>query len=364
MVQPTKFVANFEVEEELGRGGMGVVFRARQPSLDRQVVLKKVRRDIADMPELAARFEREARAAAAVHHQNVVTVYDSFRWRGDQYIAQEYVDGLDLRTASGRTGPLPWRITALIGLGIARGLEDLHALGTVHRDLKPENILLSRRGEVKISDFGLALEARGESLTQPGVMIGSPSYMPPEQMLGERVDGRCDLFSFGAILFELLTGVKAYPEAKEEDADSLLVRMQKARRPRLRNLAKRTPLWLARLIRSCLHAKPRRRPSSAEVVRRLLERKLTAISPADCQMALASWFWERQVFETREGETVVKVARPSISRKSGLHRFAAAAATLALLLSLGVLAHQFTTNGLRQQLRSAMFTALASGLYH
>jgi serine/threonine protein kinase len=133
-------LGNFVVEEEIGRGGMGVVLRARQPMLGRLAVLKKVRRELAELPELAERFQREARAAAAVHHPNVVAVYDHFTWRGDHYIAQEYVDGVDLAAATSRIGRLPWRIASLVALEMARGLEEIHAHGTVHRDLKPPNI--------------------------------------------------------------------------------------------------------------------------------------------------------------------------------------------------------------------------------
>ena len=120
-------LGSFVVERELGRGGMGVVLLARQSSLDRPAVLKKLRRELADSPELIERFEREARAVAGVHHENVVAVYDCFRNRQDQYIAQEYVPGLDLHAAIQRAGPFPPRVVALIGLGMVRGLEEIHS---------------------------------------------------------------------------------------------------------------------------------------------------------------------------------------------------------------------------------------------
>ena len=170
-----KNLGSYTVEGEIGSGGMGEVLLARQTSLDRPAVLKKIRRDLCELPELAERLQREARTAAAIHHPNVVAVYDCFSVRGSQYIAQEFVDGCDLRTVLDRCGALPWRIAGLIALEVARGLEEIHNFGTVHRDLKPQNILIGRRGEVKIADFGLALEATGSALTLPGVVIGSPS---------------------------------------------------------------------------------------------------------------------------------------------------------------------------------------------
>lgn len=305
-----KTLGNFIVEREIGRGGMGVVLLARQQSLERLAVLKQVRRDLDEMPELQERFEREARAAASVHHQNVVAVYDLFRWRNSQYIAQEYVDGVDLSTALAQTGRLPWRIAALIALALARGLEEIHAHGTVHRDLKPANILLGRRGQVKIADFGLALDATGSSLTLPGAMIGSPPYMPPEQMLGNRVDARCDLFSLGVVLYEMLTGGLPYPEPRGEETDSLLGRMQRERYVRIGKRAPDAPRFLARLVRRCLRAKARQRLSSTTALRRTFEQRLASTSPADLQAELAKWLWEKQVFEKRSNETILLVPTP------------------------------------------------------
>jgi serine/threonine-protein kinase len=127
------------------------------------------------------RFAREARAAAAVHHQNVVAVYDWISWRGEHYIAQEFVDGVDLRAALAKVGRIPWRVAALVALDIARGLEAIHARGTVHRDLKPANVLLGRSGDVKIADFGIA-STRPATGSPPRRTIGSPPYIPPEQL--------------------------------------------------------------------------------------------------------------------------------------------------------------------------------------
>jgi serine/threonine protein kinase len=300
-----KTYGSFVVEKELGRGGMGVVLLARQKSLDRPAVLKKLRRELAESPELAERFQREARAAAAVHHQNVVAVYDCFQYRGEHVIAQEFVDGVDLKSALARTGPLPWRVAARIGLEVARGLEEIHVRGTVHRDLKPANILLGRRGEVKIADFGIALEASGDALTRPGVVVGTPPYLPPEQMRGERLDARGDLFSLGVVLYEMLAGALPYPAGGEEGSDELLKRMQKERYESLRRRAPDVPRFLVRLVRSCLRPRPRQRIASAGALRRLLEGRLGAVSPADSRAELASWLWEQGVFEQRADETVV-----------------------------------------------------------
>ena len=228
-------IGNFAIERELGKGGMGVVLLGRHASLERLAVLKRLRPELAASDELVERFAREARAAAAVHHQNVVAVYDWISWRGEHYIAQEYVDGVDLRAALHELGSVPWRVAALVGLELARGLEAIHARGTVHRDLKPANVLLGRNGDVKIADFGIALDATSDGLTRPGTTIGTPPYVAPEQILGERVDARGDLFALGVVLYELLAGAPPFREPVEGEKDTLLQRIQRARYTRVRN---------------------------------------------------------------------------------------------------------------------------------
>jgi len=282
---------------------MGVVYLARQPDLDRLVVLKKARRDILEDPSMLERFQREARAAAAVHHQNVVAVYDCFSARGDDYIAQEFVDGVDLRVALGKARGFAPRVAALIGLEVIRGLEEIHAQGIVHRDLKPGNIILGSGGEVKIADFGIALEGTADGLTRPGTMMGSVPYMSPEQMLGERVDYRSDLFLFGVLLYEMATGYPPFQASAEDSPDTLLERIQKGRFEFPRGKSERIPWYLVRLIRWCLHAKPSRRVQTATLARRYLERRVGRVSPADCRSDISAFLWERGILVESEGRT-------------------------------------------------------------
>lgn len=327
-------IGSFAIERELASGGMGVVLLGRHATLERHAVLKRLRPELAASDELVERFAREARAAARVHHENVVAVYDWIAWRGEHYIAQEYVDGVDLRAALAHVGHFPWRVAAQIALEIARGLEAIHAHGTIHRDLKPANVLLGRNGSVKIADFGIALDATGDGLTQPGHTMGSPPYIPPEQLLGERCDARGDLFALGVVLYELLAGSPPFELPGEGEADTLLTRIQRGRFEPLRRAAPGAPSWLVRLVRSLLRAKPRARPGSAQLVRRALEQRLGTY-PADARIELASWLWQAGVFRLRDGETVV-VSLPG----SNGHRLApgvgwAIAATLALALLIG-----------------------------
>ena len=247
-------IGSFTIERELGSGGMGVVLLGRHQSLERPAVLKRLRPDLAASEELVERFAREARAAGSIHHQNVVAVYDWISWRGEHYIAQEYVDGVDLRAALALAQRFPWRIAALVGLELARGLEAIHARGMVHRDLKPANVLLGRNGDVKIADFGIAIDATSDGLTRPGTTVGSPPYIAPEQLLGERVDARGDLFCLGVVLDALLTGAPPFRVPEEGETDSLLTRIQRERFEPIRRASPTTPRWLARLVRSLVRA--------------------------------------------------------------------------------------------------------------
>lgn len=329
-----KSLGNYAVASELGSGGMGVVLLARQESLDRPAVLKRIREDLSGEPDLEERQLREARAAASIHHQNVVAVYDHFTWRGHRYIAQEYVDGIDLAGVLERCGSLPSRVAAMVLLEVARGLEEIHALGIVHRDLKPQNILIGRRGEVKIADFGLALDSRGSSLTLPGTAVGSLPYMAPEQMLGDRVDLRADIFSLGVVLYQAVTSCLPYPEPQGDEEEGLLARMQRERYRPLRRREPKAPRYLAKIVRGCLRARAQKRTQCVAKIRVRLERALGKPSPADLRRELASWLWEHQAFEARENETVVMVASPvSEERPALLQRLAVAALATAAFVA-------------------------------
>jgi alkylation response protein AidB-like acyl-CoA dehydrogenase len=318
---------------------MGVIYLARQPALDRRVVLKTLRRELAEKDSIDERFTREAQAAASVHHQNVVAVYDCFSWRGIRYIAQEYVNGCDLSTALEKVGRFAPRIAMLIALEVSRGLEEIHARGIVHRDLKPSNILLGRGGEAKVADFGIVLDPKGPALTQTGHAIGTPPYMSPEQYLGERVDERSDLFALGTVLYEILTGEPPFTEADPAHGAGLLRRMEAERYAPPRKAGAETPRYLDRLIRACLRPKPRKRLQSARALRRSLERHLGAPAPADCRREVAAWLWERGVFDPSEDETML-VPRPD--EKAGAkprarrRRWAVAAALLLATAAGGV----------------------------
>jgi tetratricopeptide (TPR) repeat protein/predicted Ser/Thr protein kinase len=207
-------IGKYEVEKVLGRGGMGTVYQARDPVIHRTVALKTMTPGVADTPELKARFLREAQAAGGLRHHNIVTVYDLGEDRGQPFIAMELVEGQDLEKIIQAKEPLSieWKIDVL--RQVCEGLAYAHRAGIVHRDVKPANIRVTPEGEVKIMDFGVAHLA-SSTMTKSGAMLGTVHYMAPEQVEGEKADLRADVFSVGAIAYELLSHRRPF------DADSL-----------------------------------------------------------------------------------------------------------------------------------------------
>src|SRR5712692_5873713 len=212
----------YEILAPLGAGGMGEVYRAKDPRLGRDVAIKVLPASFSNGADRLKRFELEARAAGALNHPNLTAVYDIGSHDGVPYVVSELLEGetLDARLAS---GPLPRRKVIEYALQLARGLAAAHEKGIVHRDLKPENVFVTRDGRVKILDFGLAKFLHPErevgppsrlpltsAGTEPGVVLGTLGYMSPEQLRGGPADGRSDIFSFGAILFEMLSGKRAF----------------------------------------------------------------------------------------------------------------------------------------------------------
>ena len=208
-------VGNCQVLEELASGGMAVVYRGVQDNLGRPVAIKALKTAVAAEEQLVTRFEREARSLATLQHENIISVYDFLRERGALFMVMEYVDGIDLYDLLDRGGRVPYDVAAIIAMQIGRALDYIHYRAIIHRDVKPANIMISRRGGVKLMDFGIARDQNFDDLTEAGTGIGTPAYMSPEQILGDKLDARSDLFSLGIVLYQMLTGKKPFVEDEQ-----------------------------------------------------------------------------------------------------------------------------------------------------
>ena len=206
-----KNIGQYQIQEQIGQGGMATVYRAYQPSINRQVAIKILPSQYAQDPNFVKRFEQEARAIAALEHPHILPVYDFGTQEGLTYMVMRYIKSGTLSNLMGQ--PLSnERIVRLVG-DMARALDYAHKQGVVHRDIKPTNILIDRNGEALLTDFGIAklMESSGATqLTGAGSVLGTPAYMSPEQAKGANVDGRSDVYSLGVVLYELLTGQQPY----------------------------------------------------------------------------------------------------------------------------------------------------------
>ena len=263
-------VGPYEVMAPLGAGGMGEVYRARDSRLGRDVALKVLPDDAAADPERLRRFQQEARAVASLNHPHILAVHDIGSDNGVAYVVFELLEGVTLRRRL-ESGPLPARKVVEYGVQVCRGLSAAHTRGIIHRDLKPENIFVTAGGEVKILDFGLAKEtgpiadedeltraATRSAVTEAGRVLGTPGYMSPEQAQGQRADARSDLFALGAILYEMLSGRRAFAGNTPVDTIAAVLRSDP---PEIE--AAGVPPGLERVVRRCLEKDPRERFQSA-----------------------------------------------------------------------------------------------------
>ena len=268
-VTPGSQVGSFEIRELIGTGGMGEVYRAHDARLGRDVAIKVIPASFAADADRLRRFEQEARAAAALTHPNILAVHDIGTHQSAPYIVSELLRGMTLRERIGG-GPLPVRKAIDVGVQIARGLAAAHQKNIVHRDLKPENVFVTDEGLVKILDFGLAKLTEVESRpasdvstrqvdTQPGSVMGTAGYMSPEQLRAQVVDARSDLFSFGALMYELLAGARAFRGESSMDVATAILKEDPPDLPTDRHV----PPALARIVDRCLEKNPAARFQSA-----------------------------------------------------------------------------------------------------
>jgi predicted ATPase/serine/threonine protein kinase len=306
----TRF-GNYEILQQLGAGGMGEVYRARDTSLDRQVAIKTLSVERLAQPEALARFEKEARSASALNHPNIVTIYELGHVNSTRYIAMELVDGETLRQSLA-CGPIPFRKSVALAAQIADALAKAHEIGVVHRDLKPENLMVSVDGTAKVLDFGLAKLRKldhaqtsdaSTTVTEHGTLMGTVGYMSPEQATGGEVDFRSDQFSFGSVLYEMVTGLTAFRKKTHAETTAAILRDEPERLGARMLQAPAPFIWI---VERCLAKDPKDRYASTRDLARDLAavRDRLADAPArESEPRPSNLPLQRTAFIGREHET-------------------------------------------------------------
>src|ERR1700676_58087 len=304
----------YEILDRLGGGGMGTVYKARDREVDRVVALKVIRAELANDSDILSRFKQELILARKVTHKNVIRIFDLGRASGIRFITMEYIEGQDLRSLVKKQGRLTPEQSVTFIQQVCLALDAAHGEGIVHRDLKPQNIMVDPQGKIFVMDFGIARSVGGEGLTMTGALVGTPEYMSPEQVKGEEVDGRSDIFSLGIIFYELLTGKLPFHAETAQQA------MYKRTVERPTPVAREDPSlsFLSDIVSKCLEIDREQRFQSAREVRSSLEE------------------WKSGAADQLHSTVLRWVQRSA--RKPGMR---IAAAALVLLAAAGFLIHKF-----------------------
>ncbi len=302
-------ISQYRVLREIGHGGMATVYEAEDTLLRRHVALKVIAESLLRDEEAVALFEREARAAAALDHPNICTVYELTKYKGRPVIVMELLEGESLRQAV-RRGPLPIALVIDIAIEIADALEAAHSKGFVHRDIKPGNIMCNDRGQVKLLDFGLAKSGDHKGLEEEvdanGSVGGTVQYMSPEQIRGEALDARSDLFSFGIVLYEMTAGQRPF-QRRSGLATMEAIRTIHPASPR--SLHPEVPEGLELIIAKLLEKDPANRYQSAADVRSDLEYLKLSLQAAESERG-------RAVFDTENEIPPIAAAQPPVALAS------------------------------------------------
>ncbi|HJL17804.1 MAG TPA: serine/threonine-protein kinase [Sandaracinaceae bacterium LLY-WYZ-13_1] len=306
-------IGNCRILGEIGSGGMAVVYRAVQEPLGREVAIKSLKPSIAVDSGFAKRFEREAHFMASLQHENILHVYDFIKDRGTMHIIMEYVQGIDLYDLLEVTPRLPIDIAAIIALQVARALDYAHFRGVIHRDIKPANVMISKHGEVKLMDFGIARDDKLSDLTETGTGLGTPSYMSPEQILGDKLDFRSDVFSLGIVLYQMCTGQKPFVE---DDARTVMQKIRLDRYQSPKKVNPKVPRALERIMARCMEKMPANRyPTTQALIDDLMD-FLSSRVPINHNARVVMYLRELGVVAEDEAEEILAASTPNRTRRA------------------------------------------------
>ncbi|MBA2689649.1 MAG: serine/threonine protein kinase, partial [Burkholderiales bacterium] len=316
-------LGRYQIASVLGAGAMGKVYKAFDPLIERTVAVKTIGLHFEgpEIDEFKARFYREAKAAGGLNHPNIVTIYDVAESDNIAYIAMELLEGLSLRQILDAESRPPLARAARIVAEVADALAYAHDRGVIHRDIKPANILLTRNGLTKITDFGIAQLPATEGI-QPGLLVGSPRYMAPEQITGTSLDGRADIFSLGAVLYEMLTGIAPF---QGQNLQELMYRILHQQPVRASKLVPAIPAALDAIVERALAKKPDERFQSARDLARALRSFEAVPKKVGSSNAKSAADTPAHAGATPErvsnaAPTVASAAKPTIASRPGRHR--------------------------------------------
>jgi hypothetical protein len=307
-------IGNCRILGEIGSGGMAVVYKAVQEPLGRVVAIKALKPSIAVDSGFAKRFEREAHFMASLQHENILHVHDFIKDRGTMYIVMEYVQGIDLYDLLEITPRLPVEVATIITLQVARALDYAHFRGIIHRDIKPANVMISHQGEVKLMDFGIARDDKLSDLTETGTGLGTPSYMSPEQILGDKLDFRSDVFSVGIVLYQMLTGRKPFVE---DDARTVMQKIRLDRYTSPRRINPGVPRPLERIMARCMEKMPANRYPTTQSLIDDLHDFLTSRVPISHNARLVMYLKELGVITDAVADEILAASAPNRLRRTG-----------------------------------------------
>lgn len=334
-------IGNCRIIEEVGAGGMAVVYKAIQEPLGRVVGIKALKSSIAVETQFAERFEREARFMASLQQENIINVYDFIKYGGTMFIVMEYVEGIDLYDLLDKFKRIPIEAATIIALQVARALNHAHFRGIIHRDIKPANVMISKRGDVKLMDFGIARDETLSDLTETGTGLGTPSYMSPEQILGDKLDQRTDIWSLGVVYYQMLCGKKPFIEDAKR---SVLQKIRLDRYTPVRKLNSKVPRVLERILGRCMEKQPADRYPSMQALIHDLEDFLASRIVVNYNAWMVKYLQETDVVSNdeasgilttgavREGGKIVREDRRALRTIGMVH-----AAVLAVFLIAGTI---------------------------